>query len=81
MGQPMNDELVSLLVSLLPLLIVTLILFVFSIPISRRKGKRFIYPLLCLIPFLTMFILLYLISLTDKQVLDRLAALEGKAPR
>ncbi len=67
------------LISLLPLLIVTLIFFVFSIPISRRKGKNFIYPVLCLIPFVTIFILLYLVSLTDKQVLDRLAALEGKA--
>jgi hypothetical protein len=77
MGQPMNDALVSLLVSLLPLLIVTLIVFVFSIPISRRKGKSFIYPLLCLVPFATP----YLASLTDQQVLDRLAALERKAAR
>jgi hypothetical protein len=67
------------LISLLPFLIVTLIFVVFSIPISRRKGKSFIYPVLCLIPFVTIFILLYLVSLTDKQVLDRLAALEGKA--
>ena len=67
------------LVSLLPLLIITLIFFVFSIPVSRRKGKSFIYPVLCRIPFVTIFILLYLVSLTDKQVLDRLAALEGKA--
>ena len=67
------------LISLLPFLIVTLIFFVFSIPISRRKGKSFIFPVLCLIPFITIFVLLYLVSLTDKQVLDRLAALEGKA--
>jgi len=67
------------LISLLPFLIVTLIFFVFSIPISSRKGKSFIYPLLCLIPLVTFFILLYLVSLTDKQVLDRLAVLEGKA--
>jgi hypothetical protein len=77
MGQPMNEALVSLL----PFLIVILIFFGLSIPISRRKGKSFIYPLLCLVPFATIFILLYLVSLTDQQVLDRLAALEGKAPR
>jgi hypothetical protein len=81
MGQPMNDALVSLLVSLLPLLIVTLILFVFSIPIARRKGKSFIYPLLCMIPFVTPFVLFYLASLTDKQILERLAALERNAAR
>jgi hypothetical protein len=32
-----------------------------------------------LVPFLTPFILFYLVSLTDKSVMDRLAALEGKA--
>ena len=66
------------LISLLPFLIVTLIFFVFSIPVSRRKGVSFIYPILCLVPFVSIFILLYLVSLTDKLVLDRLAALEGQ---
>ncbi|HKY85341.1 MAG TPA: hypothetical protein VJL90_01110 [Pseudorhodoplanes sp.] len=68
-------------VSLLPFLFVTLIFFLFSIPICRRKGKSFAFSLLCLIPFVTIFVLLYLVSLTDKQVLDRLAALEGKPSR
>ncbi|HZA00664.1 MAG TPA: hypothetical protein VE665_00115 [Hyphomicrobiaceae bacterium] len=66
------------LISLIPFAVVTLIFFVFSVPLSRRKGKSFIYPMLCLIPFVTIFILLYLVSLTDKQVLDRLNALESK---
>jgi len=66
------------LLSLLPFLVITAIFFVFSIPMSRRKGKSFVYPLLCLIPFITPFIIFYLASLTDKEVLDRLAALEGK---
>ena len=66
------------IISLLPFLLVILVFFILSIPISRRKGKSFIYPVLCLVPFVTIFILLYLVSLTDKQVLDRLAALEGK---
>jgi putative effector of murein hydrolase len=65
-------------ISLIPFSVVTLIFFVFSIPLSRRKGKSFIYPMLCLIPFLTIFILLYLVRLTDKQILDRLNALESK---
>jgi hypothetical protein len=71
----------EVLISLLPLLITTLILFGFSIPISRRKGKSFVYPLLCLVPFATPFVLLYLVSLTDQQVLDQLASLERKAMR
>ena len=62
--------------SLLPLIFVTLVLFFLSIPISRRKGRSVVYPLLCLIPIVAFFIVVYLASLTDKQVLDRLAALE-----
>jgi hypothetical protein len=68
----------EVLISLIPLAVATLIFFVFSIPLSRRKGKSFIYPMLCLIPFFTIFTLLYLVSLTDKEVLDRLNALESK---
>jgi predicted membrane-bound dolichyl-phosphate-mannose-protein mannosyltransferase len=70
----------SLLLSLLPFLLTTLIFFFFAIPISRRKGKGVGFAAWCLIPFLTPFILFYLVSLTDKSVLDRLAALEGKIP-
>ena len=69
----------SLLLSLLPFLVTTLIFFFFAIPISRRKGKGVGFASWCLIPFLTPFILFHLVSLTDKSVLDRLAALEGKS--
>ncbi|MEA2867560.1 MAG: hypothetical protein QOE39_2275 [Bradyrhizobium sp.] len=65
--------------SLLPFLLVSLLFFLFTIPISRRKGKNIGYAVFCLVPFLSTFILLYLVSLTDKSVLDRLAGLEGKA--
>ena len=65
----------SLLLSLVPFLLTTI--FFFAIPISRRKGKGIGFAAWCLIPFVTPFILLYLVSLTDKSVLDRLAALEG----
>jgi hypothetical protein len=68
----------SLLLSLLPFLLATLMVFFFAIPISRRKGKGVGLAALCLVPFLTPFVLFYLVSLTDKSVLDRLAALEGR---
>ncbi len=68
----------SLLISLLPFLLITLICFLFAIPISRRKGKGIGFAAFCLVPFLSPFILFYLVSLTDKSVSDRLAALEGK---
>lgn len=73
-----EPSLAHALISMVPLLLTTLIFFFFAIPISRRKGKGVGFAALCLIPFLTPFILFYLISLTDKSVLDRLAALEGK---
>jgi len=66
------------LISLVPFLLTTLIFFFFSIPISRRKGKGVGFAAWGLIPFLTPFILFHLVSLMDKSVLDRLAALEGK---
>ncbi|TWB07425.1 hypothetical protein [Bradyrhizobium stylosanthis] len=75
MGEP---SLAHALISMVPFLLTTLILFFFAIPISRRKGKGVGFAAWCLIPFLTPFILFHLVSLTDKSVLDRLAALEGK---
>ena len=66
------------LISLVPFLLTTLIFFFFAIPISRRKGKGIGFVAWGLIPFVTPFILFYLVSLTDKSVLDRLADLESK---
>ena len=68
----------ELLFSLLPFAIVTLICFFVAIPVCRRKGRSVGFAFLCLIPFVTFFILFYLASLTDKQVLDRLSQLEAK---
>jgi hypothetical protein len=47
------------LISLVPLLLTTLIIFFFAIPISRRKGKGIGFAAWCLIPFLTPFIVFY----------------------
>jgi len=68
----------SPLFSLLPGLVISIITFIFPIPIDCRKGKGIGFIAWGLIPFVTPFILLYLVSLTDKSVLDRSAALEGK---
>ena len=68
----------DVLLSLIPYLLITLLFFFFAIPISRRKGRGIGFAAWSLIPFLTPFILFYLVSLPDKSVLDRLAALEGK---
>jgi uncharacterized membrane protein len=73
------DDTTSLVLSLLPFAVITIISYFFAIPISRRKGKGVGFAAWCLIPFLTPFILFYLVSLTDKSVLERLAALEMKS--
>jgi hypothetical protein len=75
MHEPSTSE---MLLSLVPFLVATVIFFFFAIPISRRKAKGVGFADWCLIPFVTPFILFYLVSLTDKSVLDRLAALESK---
>ena len=69
----------SMLLSMVPFLLTTVVFFIFAIPISRRKGRGVGFAAWSLIPFVTPFILLYLVSLTDKAVLERLAALEGKS--
>ena len=74
----MQESTSEMLISLVPFLVITLIFFFFSIPISRRKGKGVGFAAWGLIPFVTPLILFYLVSLTDKSVLDRLAALERK---
>jgi hypothetical protein len=77
MAEPSTQD---MLLSLVPFLLITLVLFLFvAVPISRRKGKGIGFAAWSLVPFLTPFILFYLVSLTDKSVLDRLAALEGRA--
>jgi hypothetical protein len=67
----------NMIVSLLPFVVVTILFFCLAYPICRRKGKT-AYALICLIPFVGWFALIYFASLPDKQVLDRLAALETK---
>ena len=69
----------SLALSLLPFLLISVVCFLFAVWIGRRKGRGVGFAAWCLVPFLTPFILLYLVSLTDKLVLDRLAVLESRA--
>lgn len=70
----MND----VLINLLPVLIMTIIFFLFAIPMARRKEKSIGFCALILIPLIGPFIIFYIASLTDKENADRLAALEQK---
>ena len=66
----------------LPFLIIQILLyFGLAYPIIRRKGRSLFGPTLLFlvpVPFLSFFVVLFYASLTDKHVLDRLAALESK---
>lgn len=68
----------NILIQLIPFAIVTLLVAGFALILCPRKGRSRVYAALCLIPFVQYFVFFWLISLTDKSVLDRLAALEGR---
>ncbi|RYH06518.1 hypothetical protein [Tropicimonas sp. IMCC6043] len=64
-----------------PLLLITAVFAAIAWPMHRRKGLSVGWFLLCLIPGIWFLALLYIASRTDKDVLDRLAALESGAVR
>ena len=70
----MNDAVVSLL----PLAIVTILIFLLARPMqfAVEKGKA-TASLICLVPVIGRFALIYFASLTDRKILDRLTALEA----
>lgn len=66
----------QMILSWLPIIILTLAAFVFSLTMARRKG---VHPALCLqvfIPIWGYFFLYWLVSRTDVAVLRRIEALE-----
>jgi hypothetical protein len=72
----------SPLVQLLPLLIVTIIYGGVAIAIGRRKVENLIlWTVLCLIPIVNMFALIFLISKTDLRVLKELDELRARLDR
>jgi ACR3 family arsenite efflux pump ArsB len=69
----------NILIQLIPYAVMTLLVAIFALILCPRKGKNRGYAALCLIPVVQYFVFFWLISLTDKSVLDRLAVLEGRA--
>ena len=62
----------------IPLIIMGVIFGIVAYSIGKRKGKNpLVCFLLCLIPFFNGFYLFYLVSLTDKNVIERLDYLEN----
>lgn len=67
---------VQMLVALLPVLITAIFLMIITVPISSRKGRNpVLWGLLCCIPFVNLFLVLWLISQTDVEVKDQIKSL------
>ena len=69
----------EIIIQLIPFLIVSLVFVWFAYGLCRRKGRDAVYAWLCLVPFVQFFVLLWLASLPDQAVLERLYALEKRS--
>ena len=59
--------------SFLPLIIMTISIVIFNIFLSKRKGKNLVlYGIVSLIPLVGFYLAIYLASLTDKSVSDKI---------
>jgi hypothetical protein len=63
---------------LIPIALLWIITFIFGYLIVRRKGIGIFDALIGMFPFWAVPVLLWWVSLTDKEVLDRLDRLEGR---
>jgi hypothetical protein len=68
----------SALAQFVPLIVVQLIFLAVAWPMAKRKGLGLVPPLLCVIPFLGGFVLIWIASKPDQALLDRLAQLEDR---
>jgi hypothetical protein len=50
-----------------------------GLKLCKRKGRDAVYAWLCIVPFVQVFVLIWLASLTDREILERLALLEKRA--
>jgi hypothetical protein len=65
-------------VSLFPALLLGIVLAIAALWLARRKGRSQWLALLAFIPGLGFLVFLYLLSLTDKRVLDDIEALKKR---
>jgi hypothetical protein len=67
----------QILVALLPLLITAISLLIIAVPISLRKGRNpILWGLLCCIPFINIFLVIWLTSKTDIEVKNQIKSLQ-----
>lgn len=69
----MENQAQSVFLSLIPIIILMVPLIFLNIAAAKRKGKDpILFGILSFIPFVNMFSFFYLISLTDKSVIEKL---------
>lgn len=57
----------------IPLFIMTVPIIIFNIFLSKRKGRSpFLYGILSIIPFVGLYLAIYLASLTDKIISEKI---------
>lgn len=65
----MSGTQINPIINLLPLFIIYIILAICMLPIAKRKGKKpWLNIIICLIPLVNFFWIVYVCSLTDEQV-------------
>lgn len=77
----MPPESPSLLISLLPLLTVSMLFALFASWLAPRKGKSSLLALFVFVPCGGILVVLYLLALTDKKVLDDIEELKSRLDR
>lgn len=76
---PASTSPLLLLVQILPIFVLTIPFLIFNGIIAKRKGRNPVeFVLLSLIPFVGMFIILWLASLSDIAVIKDIEALKAK---
>ncbi|MFQ5775800.1 MAG: hypothetical protein ACE5GS_14860 [Kiloniellaceae bacterium] len=66
------------LISLLPLIVLAIPVGFINLVLARRKGMGIASKIAGFVPFVQYFVWMYIIGLTDKEVLEQLSRIEKK---
>ncbi|MBN2436413.1 MAG: hypothetical protein JXK07_14215 [Spirochaetes bacterium] len=75
----MPNQQPNMLVSFMPMILLTIPMIVLNCKVAKRKGRsQVLYLILSVIPIVNFFSCLYLISLTDIEVVEKLNSILEK---
>ena len=66
------------LIALLPMILLQIPIGFITLNLARLKGKGIVFKVLGFVPFIGYFPWMYLVGLTDQQVLDQLSRIETR---